>query len=140
MITKLTTFSEFHEISCVLSAFFTGVGSGVGKIPAFLANTADGLLIQQGQPSLRAPRIQGSGNDVDRAVRDFLVSYRVQAVLVVFIFRVLSRHFGFAGDWEYWGENACFSNSRWRPEQPMGISTRPAVIRLHCKSTAGYVS
>ena len=77
MITKLTKFSEFHEISCVLSAFFTGVGSGVGKIPAFLANTADGLLIQQGQPSLRAPRIQGSGNDVDRAVRDFLVSYRV---------------------------------------------------------------
>ena len=27
----------------------------------------------------------------------------------------------------------CFSNSRWRPEQPMGISTRPAKILLHCR-------
>ena len=30
----------------------------------------------------------------------------------------------------------CFSNSRWRPEQPMGISTRPAEIRLHCRLAA----
>jgi len=27
-------------------------------------------------------------------------------VLVVFIFRVFSRHFGLVADWENWGENA----------------------------------
>ena len=93
------------------------------------------------------------------------------------IFLVFSRHFGFAADWENWGENErmsegmgggewfffplplplplplpqffflpptrgklftspqlhCFSNSRWRPEHSMGISTLPAKIRLHCR-------
>ena len=28
---------------------------------------------------------------------------------MVFVFRVFSRHFGFAGDWENWGENARMS-------------------------------
>ena len=32
----------------------------------------------------------------------------MRAGLVVFIFQVFSRHFGFAADWENWGENAKF--------------------------------
>ena len=54
---------------------------------------------------------------------------------MVFIFRMLSRHFGFAEDWEnfYLAPTLhCFSNSRWRLKQPMG-TTRSAEIRLHCR-------
>ena len=50
-------------------------------------------------------------------------------ILVVFIFRVFSLYFGFAGDWENWGENVRVPEGYW-------ISTLVAKIHLHCRLNA----
>ena len=62
----------------------------------------------------------------------------VQAVLVVFIFRVFSRHYGYATDWENWNENAGGSTvfliqDGGLNNVPMGISTGPAKICLRAR-------
>ena len=53
----------------------------------------------------------------------------MQVVLEFFIFRVFSSHFGFASDWQNWGENVKFKMTAWTTDENihLGRQNPPAL-------------